>query len=319
MKKIIQLSTLSLLLLCSIFMFGQKNIIDSIHVQIEEKAEINLAIYNYKQLQETVEKDFESLQQMLKKAKDIPERISYSIEYTPNKSMTIKQTEVIEKIIWKNGEQSTYQFNNQCNIRSDNYYLHIQFNDFEELISDNLIAQLLEAIDTTNSIQTRYTKTYNYSFEGMQLIHNKQYDTKSGETDMIMLKGGIGANLIKSKPILDISAEMAFVFNKKGILRNQYYTSYNLLFDFNEKSKINTNGFLNIGYRRNLSHNIDKPNWLGVEVGYLINKQGDLFGNNTFRLGANWELGKYVSVAPQLYLSDDFTEFYPAVRIGFGF
>ena len=319
MKNIIKISTLSLLLFCSIFIYGQQNVLDSIRVQIEDKAELNLAIYKYKNLTENVEEDFKSLLLILKETKDIPEKISYSVNYEPNKSVTIKQTEANEKIIWNNGEKSKYQFNNQCNIRSENYYLKIQFNEFEELISDSLIAQILEAIDTTVNIQERYTKTYNYSFDGMKLIHNKQYDAKSGQGDMLMLKGGVGVNLIKSEPVIDISAEMAFTFSKKGILRNQYYVSYNLLFDFMEESKINSNGFLNVGYRRNLSNNIDKPNWLGVELGYLVNQQGELFGKNTFKLGVNWDIGKYVSVAPQLYMSEDFTEFYPAVRIGFGF
>ncbi len=319
MKNIIQISTLSLLLLCSSFIYGQQNVLDSIRVQIGEKAELNLAIYKYKNLTDNVEEDFKNLQIILKETKEIPKKMSYSIVYEPNKSMTIKQTVANEKIIWENGKQRGYQFNNQCNIRSDNYYLKIHFNEFEEIISDSLIALILEAIDTTTNIQNRYTRTYNYTFEGMQLIHNKQYDSKSGDMDQIMLKLGVGVNLIKSEPVMDISAEMAFAFNKKGILRNQYYVSYNLLFDFLEKSKINSNGFLNIGYRRNLSNNVDKPNWLGAEVGYLVNQQGDLFGDNTFRLGVNWELGRYVSVSPQLYLSDDFTEFYPAVRIGFGF
>ena len=319
MKNIIKISTLSLLLFCSIFIYGQQNVLDSIRVQIEDKAELNLVIYKYKNLTENVEEDFKSLLLILKETKDIPEKISYSVNYEPNKSVTIKQTEANEKIIWNNGEKSKYQFNNQCNIRSENYYLKIQFNEFEELISDSLIAQILEAIDTTVNIQERYTKTYNYSFDGMKLIHNKQYDAKSGQGDMLMLKGGVGVNLIKSEPVIDISAEMAFTFSKKGILRNQYYVSYNLLFDFMEESKINSNGFLNVGYRRNLSNNIDKPNWLGVELGYLVNQQGELFGKNTFKLGVNWDIGKYVSVAPQLYMSEDFTEFYPAVRIGFGF
>lgn len=318
MNKIIKISTLSLLMLCSSFLFGQQIVLDSVCAQIEDKAKINLAIYKYSNLPENVEEDFKSLQLILKETKDIPEKMSYSIVYEPNKSVTIKQTEANEKIIWENGEPSKYQFKNQCYIKSNNYSLYIQFNEFEELISDNLLAQILETIDTTANIQNRYSKTYNYSFKGMQLIHNNQYDTKSGQRDMIMLKGGVGVNLIKSEPVIDISAEIDFTFNKKGILRNQYFVSYNLLFDFLEDPKINSNGFLNIGYRRNLSNNVDKPNWLGVEVGYLVNNHGALFGKNTFKLGANWELGKYVSVSPQLYFSDDFKETYPAVRIGFG-
>jgi hypothetical protein len=319
MKKIAQISSLVLLLVLSNFIYGQKTTIDSANVQIENKAEINLAIYSYKNLAENVKTDFKSLQSILEETKDIQEKKPFSINYEPNKSMTIMQNEAGEKIIWENGEQSIYQFNNQCNIRAKNYFLQIQFNELEELVSDSLLTQLLAVIDTTAHIQARYATTYNYSFEGLKLIHNQQNDEKSGQMDMLMLKGGVGVNLIKSEPVIDVSAEIAFAFTKKGILKNQYFLSYNLLFDFMEESTVNLNGFLNIGYRNNLSKNKDKPNWLGVEVGYLVNRQGDLFGKNTFKLGVNWELGRYVSVSPQLYMSGGFTELYPAVRIGFGF
>jgi hypothetical protein len=319
MKTITRISTFALLLLFSNIIYGQKIAIDSAIVQIENKAEINLAIYNYKNLAENVEADFKSLQEILKETKDIPEKISYSIHFEPNKSMTIKQIEAGEKLIWENGVQTIYQFNNQCNITNDNYYLKIQFNELEVLMSDSLITQLMEVIDTTNVIQGRYSATYSYTFEGMQLNHTNQYDKMSGLTDALMLSGGVGVNLIKSEPIIDISAEMGLALRKKRTLQNQYYVSYNLFFDFAEESTVNLNGFLNIGYKYNLSNKINKPNWLGVEIGYLVNRQGELFGKNTFKLGINWELGKFISVAPQLYMSGDFNQFYPAVRIGFGF
>ncbi|WP_297707679.1 hypothetical protein [uncultured Eudoraea sp.] len=319
MKKITSIFTLTALLMFSSFIYGQKTAIDSACVQIENKAGMNLAIYSYKNLAENVEKDFKSFQLILKETKDIPEKIPYSINYEPNKSVTIKQTEEGERVIWENGEQTIYQFNKQCNILSDTYFLQIQFNELDELISDSLLTQLLEVIDTTTAIQGRHSAIYNYTFDGMQLSQKKQYDMLSEQTDMLMLSGGVGVNLIKSEPVIDISAEMAFAFRKKRTLQNRYYVSYNLLFDFIEESTVNVNGFLNIGYKYNLSKKINKPNWLGVELGVLVNRQGELFGKNTFKLGVNWELGKYISVAPQLYMSDNFDQFYPAVRIGFGF
>lgn len=319
MKKITQLTSLALLLIFSNIIYGQKTAIDSACVQIENEAEVNLAIYDYKNLAENVETDFKNLQLILGETKDIPEKISYSINYEPNKSMTIKQIEDGEKIIWENGSQTLYQFNNQCNIKAGNYHLQLQFNELDVVLSDSLLAKLLEVIDTTENIQGRYSATYSYTYEGMQLKQGYPFEKMSGLTDALMLSGGVGVNLIKSELVIDVSAELAIAFRKKRTLKNQYYVSYNLLFDFMDESKVNLNGFLNIGYKYNLSNKIEKPNWLGVELGYLVNKQGGLFGKNTFKLGVNWELGKYISVSPQLYMSDDFKEFYPAVRIGFGF
>lgn len=320
MKKIRITTILFLLLAGSIgFTYGQKHSLDSVNVKIEDRSSLNLAIYNYEDLGDNLENDLKSLRLILTETKDIPEKISYSIHFEPDNLVSIKQSPPGERIIWENGEQTRVQFNNHCYITSDNYNLQIQFNELEALISDSLIIKLKEVIDTTNNIQGRFSSTFNYSFQGDHLSHNKQFDEINGKMDFIHLKGGVGVSLIKNQPVIDLSAEVGFVFSKKGILKNQYYLSYNQMFDWADSSKVNLNGFLNVGYRYNLSKTAGSPNWLGVELGYLVGRNGDLFGKDTFKFAVNWELGRYISVSPQLYLSGDFKEFYPAVRIGFGF
>jgi len=286
---------------------------------LDNKTELNLAIYNYKNLADNIRTDYTKFLSILSENNDIPDDISYSIDYNPNKKLSIKQTKSGERIIWENNTQKKFQFSNQCNIRSEDYYLKIKFNDLQSLMTDSLLIRLLEAINKIDETNDRLSKTYVYAFQGDKLIKDEQFDNRTKSLDIIFLKGGLGVNLIKSEPIIDISAEIGFGIARKGILKNQYYVSYNLLFDFMEESKTNLNGFLNVGYRRNLSNNIDKPNWLGVELGYLINNQGDLIEKNTLKFGVNWELGTYVSLSPQLYLSNDGKDFYPALRLGIGF
>lgn len=319
MKNLRKIYTASLLLLSSIIIYGQKPYIDSISVQIDDNIELSMSIYEYSGLAENMEKDLKSLQSILKDNSDIPTKSSCLIIYEPDQLMSIKQTEPIEKIIWENGKQTTYQFNNQCNISSNKYYLKIKYNELEKLVSDSLINKIKEVIDTTINIQSRISMTYNYSFQGENLVHNVQLDKMNGQMDVFAVKGGVGINLIKNQPVIDLSAEIGLTFSKKAIWKNQYYISYNQLSDFGDSTIIHFNGFVNIGYRYNYSNTIGKSNWLGLEFGYLAYRNGDLFGKNTFRFGVNWELGKYISVSPQLYLSGDLTQFYPAVRIGFGF
>jgi hypothetical protein len=319
MKNLRKIYTASLLLLSSIIAYGQKPYIDSICVQIDDNIELSMGIYEYSDLAENVEKDLKSLQSILKDNSDIPEKVSYSIIYEPDKLLSIKQTEPIEKIIWENGKHFSYQIYNQCNINAGNYCLKIHYNELEKLVSDSLIVKIKEVIDTTMTLQGRISMTYNYSFQGEKLVHNMQIDKINGQMDVFAVKGGVGINLIKNQPVIDLSAEMGLTFSKKAVWKNQYYISYNQLSDFGDSTIIHFNGFVNIGYRYNLSKTIGNPNWLGLEFGYLAYRNGDLFGKNTFRFGVNWELGKYISVSPQLYLSGDLTQFYPAVRIGFGF
>ena len=309
---------LVLLLFSSMFTsYGQKSRLDSICVQIDDQVKINMAIYDYQDLGEQVKKDLKSLQTILKGGKDIPEEGSYSIAYETNKLLSIKPNAPGERIIWENGKRARCQLNNQCYIHSDNYDLQIQFNEFEKLISDSLINQLEKVIDNTNTIQSRFASTYNYSFQGEELLHNMQLDKINGQLDALSFKGGVGLNFIKNQPVMDLSAEMGLMLSKKGIWKNQYYLSYNQLSDFVADSKVNLNGFVNVGYRYNLSNSVKTSNWLGVEFGYLAISHGDMFEKNTFKFGVNWDIGKYISVTPQLYFSDHFS--YPAVRIGFGF
>jgi len=298
---------------------GQRSYHDSISVQIDDKMELNMTVFDFKGLSSNAVKDLKSLQTLLNDKSAINENESYTITYEPDKMLSIKHGGAGERIIWENGKQTRFQFNNQCDIHSDTYSLQIRFNALDMLLSESLISKLKEVIDTTITIHGGFTATYNYSFHGAELIHNKQLDKVNGQMDMWNLKGGVGVNLIKNKPVIDFSEEMGFIFSKKGIWKNQYYLSYNQLFDFRDNSKVNLNSFLNIGYRYNLARNIGNTNWLGVELGYLIMRNGDLFDKSTFKLGVNWEVGKLISVSPQFYLSGDMKQLYPAVRIGFGF
>ena len=305
-----------LIILSSITCYGQKAYLDSVSVEIEDKIELGMSIYDYSDLVNNVENDLKSLHEILKGNQDTPEP-PYSIFYKPNKKLSIKQSGPAERIIWKNGKQTRYQFNNKCEILSDKYQLHIEFNELESLISTDLIEKLKEVIDTTSAIQGRFSSTYNYSFKEEDLVHNKELDEYIGQRDMLFIKAGVGASLLNGQLVMDLSAEVGLGFSKKGILKNQFYLSYTPLFDFVDNSTIDLNHFVNLGYRYNLSKNKDDDNWLGVEFGYLVSQEGELFNEDTFKFGVNWEIGKYISISPQLYVSKELT--FPAVRIGFGF
>ncbi len=66
--------------------------------------------------------------------------------------------------------------------------------------------------------------------------------------------------------------------------------------------------FLNIGYHPHIVKEPKKSTFLGVELGYLIVNQGDLFEGATFKLGVNWSPLKEVYVGPQLYATDSFNK-----------
>lgn len=306
---------ITVLLLIASITNAQKTQKDSIAVQIENNINVKMSIYDYYELKETVENDLKQLHSILKEDKEIPDNSPYIILFKPNKKLNIKNLETTEKTIWENGKHKNYNFENTCEIRTENYLMVIEYNDLEELISEDLITHLKDVIDETSTKENRYSRLFNYTFKDNILVDSNDYTLESSN-DYLYLKSGVGANLIKSEFVIDFNFELGFGLSKKGIQKSQYYASYNLLYDFIDNSSIDLNGFLSLGFRHNFSDRDDKNNWIGMEFGYLITQNGELFNDDTFRFGVNWELSSSISVSPQIYFNSELT--YPGLRIGIG-
>ena len=317
MKKIKNILPFLVLLLISTEVLSQQPFPDSIHVQIDASMEILLALDASKNISETLENDLKNLQTILKESGVTLPESPYSISYVPDDQISIKPSAQKEIIIWKDKEITIQQFENRCTVNATDYWMLIRFNEIGNLMDENLITKIKETLNDTYTKQGRMAATYNYAYEGTNMVHLDHLDEIHGQTDMLSLNGGVGANLIKNQPVLDISAMVSVLFSKKGVLKNDFNISYNSLSYYTESSGFKSNGFLNFGYRYNFSRDAENPAWLGVEFGYLVNRSGDLFDKNTWRLGVNWKLGNNVSVSPQFYFSGKST--YPGLRIGFGF
>jgi hypothetical protein len=157
--------------------------------------------------------------------------------------------------------------------------------------------------------------SFQSSSEGKyQLTENRAL----GYLDMLSLQLGVGANVYQNRFLTDFTGEVGLHLNQKGILKNKFYLSNNLIFSFDGESGAVVNSFTNIGYRRNLSSQRDNANWLGVEFGAMTRQRGNVFAPNTMRLGVNWSAGKHITVSPQLYFNGLFQQVSPGFRIGIG-
>ena len=56
--------------------------------------------------------------------------------------------------------------------------------------------------------------------------------------DMIILKLGAGAGLIKNEFVTDISSEIGLAFEKKGLIKNEFYASENMFFLFDQNQNL---------------------------------------------------------------------------------
>jgi hypothetical protein len=316
MKYLKQLSILFTITLFCAISHAQKTPKDSLSVKIEDKAEVKMSIYYYTDLKETIENDLKQLQDILKENQNTLQSNPYSIQYKPSKKLSIKEMEKTETIIYENGVYKPYLYSNRCNIISDSYHMSIAFNDLEYLTSEDLTTKISESIEKLLKDENRYSVLYHYTFQNDSLVSSGKNGIGK-RADFISLRSGVGANLVKNNMVVDLSGEIAVGLTKNGIIKNQYYVSYNLLYNFVQNSSADLNGFLNAGYRHNFSNSANDDNWLGIELGYLINQDGDLFDDNTFKVGLNWDVGYSITVSPQLYISSEQT--FPGLRIGFGF
>lgn len=315
MKYLKQTLITTLTILCVSMTYAQKNLKDSLSVKIEDKIEMRMSIYDYSNLKFNATNDLNELRNILKSTEEIPQNSPYNIIYNPGKKITIENTEISKTIIWENGQHMPYKFKNSCVIISDKYQMNIYFNELEDLTSMDMITKIDESIENVIEEQNRYSKLFKYSFDKDSLVESKNFGI-GNRAHSIELKAGVGANLIKNELMIDLSGEIGINLNRKDVSKSNYYVSYNILYDFIENSSADLNGFLNLGYRYNFSDNNDNSNWVGLELGYLVNQEGDLFDDNTFRFGLNWNLGNSIIVSPQLYISSEQT--YPGLRIGFG-
>lgn len=239
---------------------------------------------------------------------------SFIIDYLPQNKLSVQPADKAEKIIFEGNKLRANVYKNQCRINSSKYKADIRFNDIESLIDTSNLNYIMKIFNSLPS-KNRHAYSYHFTINKGEINPLKHMDHKNGDMDFIMLEFGAGTGIVKNQLITDLSAKFALQFNKKGYWKNQFYVSNNLLYMFDNNDKIQLNHFL----KNNFSSDPKKTNWIGVELGYLTNRNGDFFGKNTFKLSVNWDIGRYMSISPGLYMTDNFTKFYPGIRLGVGF
>ncbi|MCH6235707.1 hypothetical protein [Cognataquiflexum rubidum] len=295
---------------------------DTIHFHGSDHFAMYILSSDYHKLtgEDQVEIMLVDFQNMLKEIKDkVPTSSSYIIEYGYQTKIEVLESNRIASFSISEGNGIAENFRNQAIITDPNsrYQVNIGFNELDKVLMMDF-NKVIGEIKAELPEKDRHLRFLEYQYEGeigkSKLIQNKI----SGDMDMLRLSAGIGANVYRSNFLTDISGELAFQFNKKGILKNQFYASTNLMFSFNEDNSPVINTFVNLGYKVNFSSQKDDPNWLGMEFGTIVNRNGDVFKPNTMRLGLNWAVGKGISVAPQLYFNGFFKQVSPGFRIGIG-
>jgi hypothetical protein len=214
----------------------------------------------------------------------------------------------------KEGKLSDTGFRDQAVIVGDGFTISIITADISN-VPDMDLVNCLEQVSTVLPEKIRWSKSIYY-----ECIDNKVVliEDKNNEMDMLEISLGAGASLVRNTWVPDLSVGFSLGLHHKGAPQGPGISS-NFVFDFPSENNINVNTFLNLNYSWTINKKAKKPDMLSFEMGYLISRQGELFGKNTIKLAFSWSPAKFVTVSPQLYISDNFGQAYPGIRVGFGF
>jgi hypothetical protein len=323
MKPFIQLILVFLCLFTLSTTFAQKEKIprDTIYYQGTEK--LNMLVlskdYHFLIKDDQVQNILNDFQSRLKEIQENIPSEAYKIHYQYKKQIEILKSDKIKSFSLSDGKGLKANFQNRAILTdpSNNYQVDLEFDDIEEVLKADLRGILSAIVDELPD-KDRHLRFLEYQIEPETNNTKLMQNRNTGNWDMLSLQAGVGANAYRNKFMTDLSGEIGLHLNHKGILRNQYYVSNNLMFSFDAENRAVINNFTNVGYRRNFSNQKDKSNWLGIELGTLTKQSGDIFKPNTMRLGINWEAGKHITVSPQLYFNGFFQQVSPGFRIGIG-
>jgi hypothetical protein len=192
--------------------------------------------------------------------------------------------------------------------------------DLEFFFTDDFSKKINEAEDY---LQDKFGGNYKKGILAWVDLRNEEvkgyFQNVSYKTnDMIILEAGVGSGFIKNQIISSFGFRIGFAFGNKGLFRNKYFVDYELFYDFGEHEgglENDINGFLSLGYEHNFSTNPDKDNWYGISLGYLVDRNNDFFGKNTFKVSVLKRINNSITILPEIYFDDFYKNGSPGLRV----
>ena len=158
---------------------------------------------------------------------------------------------------------------------------------------------------------------YNIDEEDEMKIH-RIYIPFNPKKDESKIKFHVACGLAttRSSPVLTSEIKIGYERNYYDRYRYYYYLSYDWNFSFAENGDRRINGFLNLSTLE--TQFVPRLKAMGgIDMGYLVFRQGDVFEKNTFRIGLAFK-GDFFYVSPQLYFPGSFKGVYPGIRVNVG-
>ncbi len=250
----------------------------------------------------------------------------YSYEKPVYKKLEFQNEKILKKevVLFQNEKLYCGQGNYVFEIEDKNYLVRIYLDKLEDATKTTSVGFTEKLSKADAQIPDNRKKTNGWLILGQDNNFQTYFldEIPPITTDQLEITAGIGTGLVKNQLVTDFHFRIGLTFGKKAVYKNKYFADYEIMYDFSGGTNANpfqTNHFLSLGYQHNFSNNPEKNNWIGASLGYLINRKGDFFEENTFRLRINKQLNKTITVNPEIYFNDSFKNIYPGVRFSISF
>ncbi|PKP02988.1 MAG: hypothetical protein CVU11_09995 [Bacteroidetes bacterium HGW-Bacteroidetes-6] len=211
---------------------------------------------------------------------------------------------------------------NECVIKSPGVNIIIQFSN-DSILLDSKLASSINGVLALKTSKEWARTSVAWATTLSKIENSEKYSTEVNpkitytKKDESSLELHLSTGLLYANISPSIFAEIkgGYVWNNYGYDIG-YYLSYDWNFTFGENGTRYINSFINLsaveeGFLPKLK------TMAGIDMGYLIFRQGDIFEKNTFRLGFGFK-GDFFYFSPQIYFPGSFNGVYPGLRVCIG-
>lgn len=239
----------------------------------------------------------------------------YKIVYYPDQRVLFQEAMDTDVVNYYNHESQDVRKLpqwNECLIRAPKVSITLKFFNDSMLMDPNLQGRVNQCVAQQTAGEWRRTEmawASSYVDSTLKLTYRKRSDDQI----VVNLYTGLGFAKSNLAAFADIRLGYSYkVYNYK----REYLLGYDWNYSFAEDGSRHINSFVNVsvleeGFLPNLKI------MGGVDMGYLVHRSGDIYAQNTFRIGFGFK-GDFFYFSPQIYFPGSFKGVYPGLRLAIG-
>ncbi|MGQ1911566.1 hypothetical protein ACT3CE_17515 [Marinifilum sp. RC60d5] len=250
-------------------------------------------------------------------------KISKKYKLSVNERKTSQENR--EFIIEKNKLYNKIQWQHIIEIKEVLWSVKLYVTDLEEISEFDFdeIRRFL-ASEKERFLKRRYYQYFSklhYKKENDEFKYERTIGEKISERPRFLKLGfdaGFGSSVIKSKLSADLSAGISLYFNENL----QYASKLGLrshLKSFGVDNKIKNNVFIDAIMDVNIAKSFTKEQWIGAGFGYLVKREGDIYGKNTGRVFFKYGFSNGLAIQPEFNYSFHDKKFLLGIGFSFNF